>query len=338
VSFSYQPPRASVGDRDRPKLLGHRNGWSRDEVTGIQRARLLTAALDAVQELGYPRATVAEIIRRAGVSRKTFYDTFSGREDCFLALLEQTIAQAAFVVGAAYDDSRHWRTGIRSALSSLLVLMQREPALARLWLVEALKGGDRVLARRAQAVGHLANLIGEGRAATKSAYEPPDAVAEGVVGGVLEILHARVLSSSDAPLTDLLGPLMYMIVLPYLGERVARGELDKPGPKATPSEPDRAPATGGDPLEGLDMRLTYRTVRVLVVIGARPGASNREIAEASCVIDQGQISKLLSRLARLELIENRGPGQANGGANAWQLTQRGKYLVKATQPPMSLPA
>lgn len=305
-------------------------------MTGIQRARLLTAACDAVQELGYPRTTVAEIICRAGVSRKTFYDIFSGREDCFVALLEETVAQAAIVAGGAYYESRNWRAGIRSALGRLLLLMEREPALARLWLVEAVKCGDRALARRAQAVGHLANLIGEGRASSKSAYEPPSAVAEGVVGGVLEILHSRVLSSPDAPLTELLGPLMYVIVLPYLGERVARAELDKPGPKVMPSERDRAPATGGDPLEGLDMRLTYRTVRVLVVIGARPGASNREIAEASGVVDQGQISKLLSRLARLELIENRGPGQAKGGANAWQLAQRGKYLVKATQPPMSI--
>jgi AcrR family transcriptional regulator len=309
---------------------------SRDDVTGIQRARLLTAAFEAVGELGYRRMTVAEIIRRAGVSRKTFYDIFSGREDCFLALLEETIAQAAIVATRAYGDARQWRAGIRSALGSLLILMDREPAVARLWLVDALEGGDRVLERRAQAVAHLASLIGEGRSATSSLGEPPTAVAEGVVGGVLEILHTRLLGSSDAPLTGLLGPLMYMIVLPYLGERVARSELSKPGPEASPGESNGAPATGGDPLEGLGMRLTYRTVRVLVVIGQSPLSSNREVAEASGGIDEGQISKLLSRLARLELIENRGLGQAKGAANAWQLTQRGEYLVRATRPPMSI--
>jgi AcrR family transcriptional regulator len=309
---------------------------SRDQVTGIQRARLLTAAFEAVGELGYPPTTVAQIIRRAGVSRKTFYDIFSDREDCLLALLEDTIADAAIVATRAYRGARHWRAGIRSALGGLLVLMDREPALARLWLVDALEGGDPVLQRRAQAVARLASLIGEGRSATSSAGEPPDAVAEGVVGGVLEVLHGRLLRSSEAPLTELLGPLMYMIVLPYLGERVARGELSKAGPQASPGEPNGAPAAGGDPLEGLEMRLTYRTVRVLVVIGQRPLSSNREVAEASGIDDQGQISKLLSRLARLELIENRGPGQAKGGANAWQLTQRGKHLVKATRSPLSL--
>ena len=60
------------------------------------------------------------------------------------------------------------------------------------------------------------------------------------------------------------------------------------------------------------MRLTYRTVRVLSVIGEAPGASNREVAEGSGIADQGQISKLLARLERLQLIENTGGGQLKG--------------------------
>lgn len=80
------------------------------------------------------------------------------------------------------------------------------------------------------------------------------------------------------------------------------------------------------------MRLTYRTVRVLMVISERPGASNREIAERSGISDQGQISKLLGRLARLELVENRGDGQEKGAANAWHLTARGQAVERATRP------
>jgi AcrR family transcriptional regulator/DNA-binding MarR family transcriptional regulator len=316
-----------------PALPSRRNGLSRDRVTEIQRTRLLAAASDALDEFGYARMTVAEIISRAGVSRKTFYDAFADREECFLTLLEETTARAATLAAEAYYGRRHWRAGIRSALSSLLVLMESEPALARLWIVETLKGGERVLERRAQALEHLANLIGEGRTAANAACEPPDLVAVGVVGGALEILHARLLTSSDEPLTDLLGPLMYMIVLPYLGVRVAQSELNKPSPRAP--RPKSARLNDGDPLGGLKMRLTYRTVRVLVAIGRRPGASNREVAEASDIVDQGQISKLLSRLAGLELIENHGLGQERGGANAWQLTRRGEQLARATQPRMN---
>jgi AcrR family transcriptional regulator len=323
VNSSHQAPAAS---------LGRRNGFSRDRVTEIQRARLLTAASDALEEVGYRRMTVAEIISRAGVSRKTFYDAFADSEDCFLTVLEETITRAAIVAGEAYYGRRHWRAGIRCALGEMLVLMESEPALARLWIVETLKGGERVLERRARALERLAEVIGEGRTATNAACAPPGIVAVGVVGGALEILHARLLSPSEEPLTDLLGPLMYMIVLPYLGERAARNELNKPSPRVTRPKPARW--SDGDPLNGLKMRLTYRTVRVLVAIGQRPGASNREVAEASDIVDQGQISKLLNRLGRLELIENHGAGQEKGGANAWQLTGRGEQLVRATQPRM----
>jgi Bacterial regulatory proteins, tetR family. len=92
--LSSQPP---------PALLGRRNGLSRDQVTEIQCARLLTAAADTVEELGYARMTVAEVISRAGVSRKTFYDAFADREDCFLALLEETVAQAAILAREAQE-------------------------------------------------------------------------------------------------------------------------------------------------------------------------------------------------------------------------------------------
>jgi DNA-binding MarR family transcriptional regulator len=78
------------------------------------------------------------------------------------------------------------------------------------------------------------------------------------------------------------------------------------------------------------MRLTYRTIRVLTAIGARPGSSNREIGEAAGMEDQGQISKLLTRLAKLELIENSWTGEARGAPNAWVLTSKGAEIECAT--------
>jgi hypothetical protein len=80
------------------------------------------------------------------------------------------------------------------------------------------------------------------------------------------------------------------------------------------------------------MRLTYRTVRVLTFIGEHPDASNREVAEGSGISDQGQISKLLTRLDRLELISNTGYGQVKGASNAWHLTERGAQVERATRP------
>ncbi len=77
------------------------------------------------------------------------------------------------------------------------------------------------------------------------------------------------------------------------------------------------------------MRLTYRTLMVLSVIAAEPGASNRRTGEGAGIHDQGQISKLLGRLCKLGLIENSGAGQPKGESNSWTLTDRGQEVQRA---------
>ncbi len=116
----------------------------------------------------------------------------------------------------------------------------------------------------------------------------------------------------------LLGPLMGLIVLPYQGRAVAEREAARPAPRRRRATPPLV-----DPLRDLEMRLTYRTVRVLVAIASTEGASNRVVSDTAGVADQGQISKLLARLEHLGLIENMGEGHAKGEPNAWQLTPRG---------------
>ncbi len=119
---------------------------------------------------------------------------------------------------------------------------------------------------------------------------------------------------SPKPLLGLSSRLMAMIVLPYLGPAAAERELKRPAPKARRAAPARA-----DPLRKLDMRLTYRTVRVLLAIESQAGASNRQVGSAAGVSDPGQISKLLARLQALRLIANTGGDHTKGEPNAWSL-------------------
>jgi DNA-binding MarR family transcriptional regulator len=127
----------------------------------------------------------------------------------------------------------------------------------------------------------------------------------------------------ERSMLDLQGPLMAMIVLPYLGQAAAARELARPAPARR--RPTPLPR---DPLSDLDMRLTYRTVRVLLAIAEQPGASNREVAEASGVHDQGQISKLLARLEHLGLVRNRDGYPVRGEPNGWRLTPRGEAVER----------
>jgi DNA-binding MarR family transcriptional regulator len=92
----------------------------------------------------------------------------------------------------------------------------------------------------------------------------------------------------------------------------------------------RRRSSGANPrsLARLEIRVTYRTCRVLAAIESDPGLSNKQAAAAAGITDQGQISRLLARLSGLELIENGGSGQIAGHANAWQLTPAGRELQR----------
>jgi AcrR family transcriptional regulator len=319
-----------------PRLRSGPNGLPRGQVSEIQRSRMLTAAAEAVEDVGYARLTVAQVIARARVSRKTFYDLFEDREDCFLAVFDQAVEQISALVGEAYAREPGWRDGMRAGVLAMLRFMDDEPGLARICVVEALGAGPRVLKRRTEVLTELKEVVGEGRSSAgarvaRATEEAPEVTAEGVIGAVFAVLHSRLLAHSKEPFMALLGPLMSMIVLPYLGARAASSELTrKPPPLPKRKKPPRRAVK--DPLEGLDMRLTYRTVRVLTFIGEHAGANNREIAEGAGIADQGQISKLLTRLERLQLVHNIGEGQIMGSSNEWYLTDRGGQVERATRP------
>ncbi len=309
------------GKQERPGSQARDAG----QVSQIQRQRLLSAAAEVTAERGAGTVTVAHVVARSGVSRRTFYELFADREDCLLAALDQAIERASAAVLPAYDPAQRWPARIRSALVALLGFMEEEPAMARLCVVESLGAGPRALERRARVVAELIAAVDEGREVVRAGKQPPPLTAEGVVGAVLAILHTRLLEAGNEPLSRLTGPLMGAIVLPYLGQPAAERELQKPAPSLNKK---KSPARR-DPLDGLDMRLTYRTVRVLVAIAAIPGASNRQVAAEAGIEDQGQISKLLGRLQNLGLIQNTGAGQIKGAPNAWALTARGEEVERS---------
>jgi AcrR family transcriptional regulator len=305
----------------------------RVQVAEIQRGRLLGATVDVVEEVGYARMTVAQVIARAKVSRKTFYDLFEDREDCFLAVFDETVERVGALAAEAYAAQGGWREGVRAGLLAILGFMDEHPALARICIVEALGAGPRVLESRAKVIDRLKRVVAEGERAGQNRPrprrgQPADIAVEGVVGAAFTVVHSRLLERNHAPLVNLLGPLMSMIVLPYRGSRAAGEELSRPGPKGR----RRKIQSRADPLGGLDMRLTYRTMRVLSFIGEHPGASNREVAEGAGIADQGQMSKLLARLERLSLMSNTGAGQRHGASNEWHLTDRGRSVERAARP------
>jgi AcrR family transcriptional regulator len=315
---------------------------------------------ELVRERGAIGVTVAHVVGRSGVSRRTFYELFEDREDCFLAAFDQAIARASESVLPAYAAPGAWRERMRAGLGALLEFLEEEPELGGLCVVDALAAGGAALERRTRIVDVLVDAVHEGgapgrgkavgrgagvgggraagvggaRAAGVSssgkAFSLPERiVAEGVVGAVLAVVHARMVAQPSGQLTALLNPLMSMIVLPYLGPAAAAREREKPVVRRR-----RAARRTADPLREVDMRLTYRTVRVLLAVAELGGRgsnppSSREVADASGVSDQGQMSKLLWRLEHLGLIANATENHGKGAPNAWTLTLKGHEIEQA---------
>ena len=334
-SVSTRVPAAKIGlRRNALKTRSSSGGASaRFQVAEMQRARLLGAAVATIGELGYAGASVAHITARARVSRRTFYDLFANREDCLLAVLGDAVERISGEIASADLTGPAWRERVRGGLLAILSFFDREPVLARVCVVDALQGGPRVLAWREKVLTGLARALDEGRGESPRSQECTSLTAEGLVGAAFAIVHARLISKKQRePLRDLLGELMSLIVLPYLGPGAARSEQRRsvpPLPRSERAAQEEARGAGveTDLLADVPMRLTYRTALVLDGIAKHPGASNRVVGESAGIFDQGQVSKLLARLQRLGLTANTGVGHTKGEPNAWSLTPLGTRVA-----------
>jgi AcrR family transcriptional regulator/DNA-binding MarR family transcriptional regulator len=283
---------------------------------------MLTATAEVAAERGAANMTVAQIVKRAGVSRRTFYEVFDDCEACVLAAFDQSIEWVSEPVLHAYRDGGSWRERMRASLSVLLGCFDEDQFAARLLVVESLAAGRKCLKRRSSVLSSIVTAVDEGRVEAKGQVDQTALTAEGVVGAVFSVIHTRILEG-DRKLVELVNPLMSIVVLPYLGSAAARKELGHS--VEAPSTP--SPVAARNPLKDLEMRLTYRTVRVLAAVASNAPGSNRVIGDAAGMSDQGQTSKLLARLERLGLIENARNGAELGLSNAWTLTKRGEEVA-----------
>jgi DNA-binding MarR family transcriptional regulator len=295
-------------------------GAARPPGIELKRARRLLAAAEAVRKSPFEGFSDAGRNGDAGVSRQAFDDHVEGREAALLVAFEQTLALATARASAAFQAQEGWVDRVRAGLLALLGFFDEEPALARFLVVGSAQAGPVVLERRCEMQDVLARVLDDERAPARG--YPPPLTAEAVVSGVLGVLHGRLSKRDPGMLVELANPLMSFIVLPFLGVRAARRELERP-PDAS-SAVRRGVAL--ELLQAAGARLNRRTVSVLRVVGGEPGLSNREVALRAGVKDQGQISRLLGRLAELGLVASTRDPRRRGAPNAWQLTASGEEL------------
>ena len=196
-------------------------------MTESQRNRIHQAMVEVVSARSYPETRVVDVIGVAGVSRKTFYELFESKEDCFLAaydvLLENLLGEATesfeSVPGAP------WAERIAAALEALLEHLSRHPDEARFAIVEVLAAGPKALARRDAALRQFTGFLESGRSETT--VELPGITSLAVAGGINELLYSEILHGAAGRLPSRLPDLMFWVTLPFLGPAEAAAERDR---------------------------------------------------------------------------------------------------------------
>jgi AcrR family transcriptional regulator len=189
-----------------------------------QRERILSAVADVTSVAGYRDMTVEDVIVTAGVSRRTFYEHFKSKDDAFLAAFDAALAQLLSTVRAAYEREERAVDRLRAGLAAFLDFLAREPAFARMCLVESLAAGSEAVGRRNAAMATFARIIDENARELGTPLRPPELTAETIVGGIYEVIYTRVVRGDIRELPALLPDLMYSAVLPYAGPDAALAE------------------------------------------------------------------------------------------------------------------
>jgi AcrR family transcriptional regulator len=134
---------------------------SREEVVASQRGRLLQATIDVVAERGYARCAVADVIARAGVSRGTFYEQFTDKEDCFLAAYDTSVELLLGRLAEATEATAPGTGSFAALIDGYLATIAAEPVAARIFLIEVYSAGPAALARRFAVLQRFVDLIAQ---------------------------------------------------------------------------------------------------------------------------------------------------------------------------------
>jgi AcrR family transcriptional regulator len=210
-----------AADRVPERLPRGRHGLPRRFIVHNQRERMLLAVAEAVAEQGYVTTTVADIIARARLSRRTFYEHFADKEECFLAAYDTVVEQLLAAVGQAYEQAEGWTQKVHDGLETFLAYLAAEPAFARMCIVEVVAAGNEARGRRDAAMRVFVEFLEPGREEAPRGLAVPALAADVVVGGIYEIIYSRLQRDAADELLGMLPELLYCALVPYIGHRAA---------------------------------------------------------------------------------------------------------------------
>ncbi|HET9153225.1 MAG TPA: helix-turn-helix domain-containing protein [Solirubrobacterales bacterium] len=225
-----------MAPKSTSRPLPGRQQLPREFIAQHQRARIINALALEVSEKGYRAVTVADIVKRAGVARNTFYENYGSKEDCFLAAQQFAMSAALGRVVEAAGEIDHWPYRVEAGLAAFLRFVAEEPALARTCMVDALAAAPTSVRYYEESLQAFVSLFRLGRDVSPHGPELPETLEEALIGGVFWILYQRLLVEQPEAIGALLPELVEFALTPYLGAEAARAvALEGDGASAVPT-------------------------------------------------------------------------------------------------------
>jgi AcrR family transcriptional regulator len=205
----------------RPLPRG-RHGLPHAFIVTNQRERLLSAIAITCTTKSYPTVTIKDITDGARVSRRTFYDLFSDKEDCFLAAYDTFVENSFVALTDAYATAgRTWAERVGASLRRLLELCAEDPPFAHLAVVDVHAAGRAALERRDATLRRFAVFLDPGRNELPESLAGHKALTRAVVGGLYESLYNRIKAGETERLPELARDLHYCAMVPFMGHAKA---------------------------------------------------------------------------------------------------------------------
>ncbi|HEU0018846.1 MAG TPA: TetR/AcrR family transcriptional regulator [Thermoleophilaceae bacterium] len=174
---------------------------------------------------GYGAMSVQDVVREAGVSRRTFYEQFKNKDHAFLAAYDEASGRLMTTIRNGIDAEQTFEDKISAGFRAFLELLAASPAFAKMCIVEVLAAGPEAIARRARTMEDFTEIFEVAAQQTLVKENPPSPlIAETIVGGVYETVYRRIARGETDELPKLLPDLTESALLPYVGETRAAAQ------------------------------------------------------------------------------------------------------------------
>jgi AcrR family transcriptional regulator len=210
------------------QLPSGRHGLPRDAVVAQQRRRMIDAVAAVLRRKGFVAMTVEDIAAQAGVSRRTFYEHFSDKTDCFLAAYHDAVERLVAEVSAAAAAAQGWEQTVRQALAATLRFFATHVDVAHLTVIDVLAAGPRALAARDEALRRLVTFAVAEDSLPAAEQPPPMLLLQVLAGAVSQTVYAEVLHGRAAQIEQLQPMLTYLLLVPMYGPAGAARRANLP--------------------------------------------------------------------------------------------------------------